>query len=69
MILISKKNINRKFKTSSSLELSVERIEKIKNDMKKKKEDKDNNEIDLIRHEKKILLEKLILIFVIMIKD
>ncbi len=37
--------------------------------MKKKKEDKDNNEIDLIRHEKKILLEKLILIFVIMIKD
>ncbi len=39
MILISKKNINRKFKTFSSLELSVERIEKEKNDMKKKKED------------------------------
>ena len=36
----------------------VERIEKLKNDMKKKKEDKDNNEIDLIRHEKKNTIRK-----------
>ena len=36
----------------------IERIEKLKNDLKKKKEDKEGGEIDLIRHEKKNTIRK-----------